>query len=440
MPNNKHLTLDDRTYIQTGLNEGRSFRRIARSLDKDPSSISKEVRKNRTFTNVGAVGRIPNKCINRHDCSISGLCDKSRCAAFCRSCNKCNKVCPEFKEDRCDLLSNHPYVCNSCKTRNACVLDKYYYRALSAHRNYEKVLYNCRSGLSFTESELMCMDVLIAPLIKNNQSIHHICVTQADRLLCSERTIYKIINQGVLSVRNIDLLRKVSFRPRRRSNPFKVDRSCRLGRTYEDFQNHLKENPDTPVVQMDSVEGTKGGKVILTIFFQQSDLLVMFLRDHNTSQSVIDVFNFLDETLGREVFIRLFPVLLGDNGSEFSNPNAIESDASGERRTRVFYCNPSSPYQKPQIERSHEFIRMVLPKGRSFDSLLQSDISKLACHINSYTRKKLNDRSPMTVFSFFHGDDTLRKIGLSAIPPGEVNLSPGLFSDSKEVCIDGKDL
>jgi transposase, IS30 family len=439
MPKYKHLTLDDRIFIQTGLNEGRSFRKIARSLDKDPSSISKEVRKNRIFTSAGAVGRIPNKCIHRNACSIRGLCEKYRCNGFCRRCNKCNKVCPEFKEDQCNLLSNHPYICNNCKIRNACVLSKYYYRAIMAHNKYVKVLHDCRNGISLTESELLCMDELITPLVKNSQSIHHICVTQADKLLCSERTIYKIINQGILTVRNIDLPRKVRFRPRRQTNPFKVDRRCRVGRTYEDFQNYLKENPDTPVVQMDTVEGNRGGKVILTLFFLQTDLMPMFLREQNTSQSVIDVFNFLDQTLGRETFSRLFPVLLGDNGSEFSNPGAIEFDALGQRRTRVFYCNPSSPFQKPQIERSHEFIRMVLPKGRSFDNLVQSDITRLTCHINSVIRKKLNNRSPLTVFSFFHGDDTLLKLGLSAIPPEAVNLSPRLLADTKEVRKDGKD-
>ena len=440
MPDQKHIGSEGRIFIQVGLNEGKSFRHIASYLDKDPSSISKEVRRNRIFTAAGAAGRIPNKCIHRSDCSIRGLCGKNACTGYCRSCKKCNRVCPEFKKDCCPLLANPPYVCNGCKTSRTCVLDKYYYRASAAQKNYKQKLCDCRSGLSLTESELLCMDELITPLIKNNQSIHYICATQADKMLCSERTIYKIIDQGVLRVRNIDLLRKVSFRPRRKTKQFKVDKSCTIGRKYEDFLDFMKENPDIPVVEIDSVEGRKGGKVILTVFFRQSDLLLMFLRDHNTSQSVIDAFNFLDEILGREMFSRLFPVLLGDNGSEFSNPNAIESDISGQKRTIVFYCEPSSPYQKPHIERSHEFIRMVLPKGKSFDHLDQSDITRLACHINSYIRKKLNERHPISVFSFFHGDEILQKIGISAIPPGEVNLSPSLFAYKKDACIDEKDI
>ena len=158
-----------------------------------------------------------------------------------------------------------------------------------------------------------------------------------------------------------------------------------------------------------------------------------YLRDHNTSQSVIDIFNNLDGLLGREAFRRLFPVILTDNGSEFSNPRAIEYDALGQQRTSIFYRDPSSPHQKPEIERGHEFIRMVLPKGKSFNHLTQSDLDLLACHINSLVRKKLNDRPPTATFSFFHGELILRKLGLQTIPPEDVTLTPALLSASKEV-------
>jgi IS30 family transposase len=191
---------------------------------------------------------------------------------------------------------------------------------------------------------------------------------------------------------------------------------------------------------MDSVEGCKGGKVLLTILFTQSDLMLIYLRDHNTSQSVIDVFNSLYEELGRETFMQLFPVILTDNGSEFSNPLAIEYDENGQMRTRLFYCDPSSPHQKPEIERNHEFIRMVLPKGKSFDYLTKADVNMLACHINSLIRKKLNDRPPITAFSFFHGDLVLRKLGLQAVPPDEVTLIPELLSVSWKVSKPEKNL
>jgi len=427
MSNQKHLTLDDRNYIHSGLNTGKSFRQIANHLDKDPSTISKEVRQHRSRLLTGPVGRISNKCIHRADCIVSGLCDHICGRQFCRHCNKCNAKCPDFQEEHCLLLSRPPYVCNGCVSLNRCILTRYLYKALPADHDYRTNLSTSRTGLSFTEEELQYMDELLTPLVRKKQSIHHICVSQADKILCCERTVYKLIEQSALTVRNIDLPRKVRYRARNTSKPFKVDKRCRIGRTYQDFLDYMNEHPDTPVVQIDSVEGHKGGKVLLTIFFTQADLLLMFLRDRNTSRSVIDIFNDLYEVLGKETFQRLFPVLLGDNGSEFSNPHAIECDVEGRMRTRVFYCNPSSPHQKPEIERSHEFIRMILPKGKSFDALNQSDVNLMTCHINSLIRKKLNNRSPIAAFSFFYGDSILRKLGLQEIPASEVNLTPALL-------------
>lgn len=138
---------------------------------------------------------------------------------------------------------------------------------------------------------------------------------------------------------------------------------------------------------MDSVEGRKGGKVLLTIYFRNSSLMLAFIRDVNTARSVTDIINQLYELLGHEAFVNLFPVILTDRGSEFTNPLAIEFNENNERRTRVFYCDPQRSDQKGGCEVAHEMIRRVLPKGTSFDGLIQDDINLMMSHINSYTRK-----------------------------------------------------
>jgi IS30 family transposase len=214
--------------------------------------------------------------------------------------------------------------------------------------------------------------------------------------MCSEKTIYNYIDACLFDVRNIDLPRKVKFRERYKKPEFKVDKGCRIGRNYEDFNAFLDKNPDTPVVQMDSVIGIKGGKCLLTIHFVDTSLMLAFIRDVNTSQSVIDIFNELESILGKSTFRQLFPVILTDNGSEFSNPKAIEygPEKYGGFRTRIFYCDAGRPYQKGAIEVNHELIRRVLSKGTSFNNLTQEDISLMMNHINSYKRKKLNNRTP----------------------------------------------
>ncbi len=189
----------------------------------------------------------------------------------------------------------------------------------------------------------------------------------------------------------------------------------------------MKDHCDSPIVQIDTVEGRKGGKVMLTIHFLESSLMLAYLRDSNDSNSVSKIFDNLYYTLGAQTYNELFHVILTDNGSEFSNPAAIEAGPEGNLDCRVFYCDPSSPYQKGAIENNHELIRKVLPKGMSFGNFTQDGIAVLINHINSYKRKKLNSHSPYDLFSLLHGKETLKALGISSISPKNVTLIPPLM-------------
>ena len=141
-----------------------------------------------------------------------------------------------------------------------------------------------------------------------------------------------------------------------------------------------------------------------------------------------DAFNTLFETLGEEMFREIFPVLLADNGPEFSNPGSLEFAAgSQERRTRVFYCNPYSSYEKPHVENNHENIRKILPKGTSFDSLTQEDVNLVMSHVNSMRRKEYNDRTAIERFIEKFGEKAFAVLGLKAIDAKDVCLLPGLL-------------
>lgn len=245
--------------------------------------------------------------------------------------------------------------------------------------------------------------------------------------MVSESTLYRLINYNLFSARNIDLPRKVKYSRRKKTKVFKVDKSCRLNRTYDDYLKYLEKHPDLPVTQMDTVEGSKGGKVLLTIHFVNAEFMIAFLRDSNNSQSVIDIFERLYLELRCDVFMSMMPIILTDNGSEFSNPKAIEYDRQGNQRTHVFYCNASSPGQKGSIEKNHELIRYVLPKGTSFDNLTQEDITLLMDHINSYSRESLGNKCPYDAFEFFYDASILQALNCHRIPPNEVNLTPALL-------------
>lgn len=429
MSNNKHLDLSQRIVIEQSLNKKLSFKAIRREIDKDCTTISKEVRSRRQFKKTGAYGRPFNDCIYRFSCNLSGCCNDPTCRNnFCKFCPNCHKVCSNYKKENCILLNHPPYVCNGCDKRNNCTLEKALYSASSAQKEYELIRSESRQGVQISEEEAIRLNQIISPLVAKGQSPHAICVNHMDELMCNERTIYNYINNGILSVKNIDLPRKVRYSIRKpKKDNFKVDKQCRIGRTYNAFCNYMQKYPDTPVVQMDSVEGRKGGKVLLTIHFTIPQLMLAFIRDSNTSQSVIDIINRLYLELRPDIFDELFPLFLVDNGSEFSNPLAIELDAQGNQRTRVYYCDPSAPYQKGALENNHELIRRIITKGTSLDCLTQDDIKKMMNHINCYPRKNLGNKTPYEVFSALYGEDLLKKLGVSFIPPDEVTLRPSLL-------------
>jgi len=430
MCNNKHLTQEERNIIEQRLSCKESFKNIAREIEKDPTTIAKEVKNHIQFRKTGCYGRAFNDCKHRMDCPVMHLCGNLQCKHYCRFCKShmCSSQCHEYQKEICPRLSKPPYVCNGCEYRTSCTLEKKVYSATYAQREYEAVRSECRQGLQISEGEALRLDSIISPLLMKGQSLHHICINHADEIMVDQRTLYSYVDKGIFTARNINMPRVVRMgRRKKNKDHFKVDKKCRMGRTHQDFLKFMQEHPDFPVVEMDTVEGKTGGKVLLTLHFTIPQLTLAFIRNANTSQSVIDIFNQLYMELGPDTFRKLFPVLLADNGSEFSNPSAIENDLHGCQRTRIFYCDPQAPYQKGAAENNHSLIRRIIPKGTSFDNFTQQDITLMVNHINSYGRLNLGNRTPYWVFASLYGEEILRRMNVELIPPDKVTLHPSLL-------------
>ena len=384
MTKHKHLTLSDRNDIQLGLERGETFKAIGQLILKDPTTVSKEVKRNRQV----------------------------------RDSTSNNLPCP--------LLDKAPFVCNGCpKRRQNCGFKKIFYLAKQAQKQYEQTLVEAREGIPLNSKTFWDMDKIISDGVKKGQHIYHILKTH--NLDVSSSTVYRHIRKGYLSIAPIDLARAVKFKERRKSNLPSIPKEAKKGRSYEDFQNYLALNQLDSWLEMDTVMGRMGGKVLLTFNLSFCNFIFARLLDNKTALEVTKHLYDIKNTLHQadKDFFQLFPVILTDNGGEFARVDDIEMDVRGE--SKLFFCDPNRSDQKGRIEKNHTLIRDILPKGTSFDNLTQEDINLVCSHVNSVKRAALNGKSAYELFAFTYGEEIPKLLGISKIPAEDVCQSSTLL-------------
>lgn len=429
------ITLSDRIAIEAGIFGGHTLKEIATSLYKHPATISREIRKNSTpFCGIKVAGK---DCRLATGCKSKHLCSKEGCTRRCVFCIEldCRTLCRRYDNSTCMLLNRPPYVCNTCNRRRSCQIDRVYYSAKNAEALATRRRSNTRMGIHLIGSKLEKLDRLITPLIMKGQPLTHIYAEHQKTLGVSQRTLYNYIDAGVLSIRNMDLRRKVGYRPRKKKNDGTsrmLQQNFRKNRTYEDFQRYMIQNPGMPIVEMDTVRGIRErGNRILTMIFCESNLMLMFLIRDGKAETVVEVFDWLTSLIGIERFRKLFPVILTDNGSEFKYTENMELTVDGQQRTRMFYCDPQASWQKPHIEKNHQYIWYVLPKGQPFNMYTQEDMCVLMNHINSTRRNKLDKASPYELVKSSEMKYLMQQMGLYRVPPDEVQLNKELIKRQK---------
>lgn len=415
------------------LDEDHSFQEIANTLGKDPTTISKEIRRNITIHHPKRE-QPTNKCLYSYTCQLTNICNKDKPCSHvrkCKQCNYCNKKCSKFTPNACyNRTHKAPYVCNGCQDRKICRLTKRYYIAENSQDKYKTLLTESRQGINLTFDEHKNLNTILSENVKRGQTLAHIYYTHKNDFNCSLSTLYRYIDQCVLDVRNIDLPRKVKYKPRK--PVIKISKETKMAsrthRTLEDFNNFILTNNIDDYVEMDTVLGSRESQVsLLTIMFRRTRLMLLFTLDEHTADNVCEVFDYLELSLGSELFEKMFPCILTDNGCEFMSAYEIEHRADGSKRTNLFYCNPNSPYQKGAIEKNHEFIRYVLPKGTNFNHLTQQKVTLLANHINSLKRGSLNENSPISIAKMLYPQEFFTRLHLYEIPADDVMLKPSLL-------------
>lgn len=224
--------------------------------------------------------------------------------------------------------------------------------------------------------------------------------------------------------------RRVKYKIRNKNKRnSKKDYSYRIGRTYDDFKKLLEKNPSINVVEMDTVVGSsEKGKVLLTLLFRNFNFMIARLLPDKTSASVKKELDNIEKIIGTDLYKRIFKYILTDNGGEFQRPEELETSIDGSKRTWIYYCDANRSDQKAKVEKNHEYIRYIIPKGTSMDNYIQSDIDLMMSHINSTAREVLNFAVPFDMASVYLGMDSMSKLNLSKIQPDDIILKPYLIN------------
>lgn len=391
----KHLSIQDRNDILSFLQRNMKLIEIAHYLQCDPRTIAKEVKNHRILKLTSD----PNKCIHRMTCHTIGLC--GFCTTYeCRRCKRkqnCNELCKRFELiPSCKRLYKFPFTCNGCNKRNSCRLNKYEYNSIVANQSYRTTLIESRNHIHLTDEEIEKIDLIVSPLIKNNIS-PEIILHEHPELGISLTTLYKLIDSNKLSIKNIDLKRKIRRRVRKskKDKSTKFEPICKTNRYYDDFLECISLYPNLDVWEMDTVEGKKGGKALMTLLQRKTNFMLVFLINSICKEEVSLVFKKIKKRLGDLLFSQTFPIILTDNGREFFDISGIENSyITNERLIRLFFCEPRQSQQKGKIEKNHEHIREIIPKGKEMDFLTEDDVNLISLHINNYLRPSLDFASP----------------------------------------------
>lgn len=390
---NKHMSMEERQEIQECLDKGMTFKAIARRIGKDQTTVSREVKRH-IVVRAGGNMNIPDE------------------------------LCPNLRKA--------PFVCNPCQKRHGCRRTKHFYFAKKAQSDYESLLVECRTGIPLNKEQFYINEQIITDGIKRGQHLYHIL--QNNDLGVSKSTVYRHIQKGYMSVAPIDLPRMVKFKPRRQHAREFVPTVAKKGRTYSDFLDYCQEMGMTTWVEMDTVIGRVGGKVILTLDFTFCNFMAGFLLENKSAAEVTRAISELKQRLTENdlSFGRLFPVILTDNGGEFSNVAALENSPDGAKETSLFFCDPCKSYQKPHVENTHTMFRNIVPQGKSFDGFTQDMVSLIFSHVNGVSRMSLGGRTAYEMFTFTFGVQAASALGINRIDARDVMQTPALVtSDHK---------
>ena len=370
-----HLTDDDRKTISNMLAHKARCIEIARKIGCDPTTISKEIKKNRIIS----------------------------------------KEAKGDKKILCKKLEKYPFVCLDCpKKYKDCTLTQLRYDSGFAQKKYEYRLHETRKGINLTPEEHKQLNIALKEGLLSKKSIYSI--VRSSKIDVSLPTVYRYIKERKVDVTRMDLPYAVTYKKRKKTNKKyeypennKVDRH---NRTYVDYLAYRKTHINEMTVQMDFLGSIKmDSKSILTLIIPDIHFSILRIIKNKNSEKVVEVFDELENRLGYEKFNEVFPSILTDRDPCFSDILGIEfSKESGIQRTYLFFCDAFKSNQKASVENLNKQIRKFFPKGKSIDHLTQDDIDTINRILVESPLFSLDGYSPKEAFITLFGQEVFDKL------------------------------
>lgn len=370
----KHLTLEQRKVISSGISRNYKLKEIAETIGFDPTSISKEVKRNRDSISIG------------------------------KNITNCKKI------------SRWPYVCTGCnkKYNNQCFFTKYKYDANSAQNKADINLIASRKGLDIDSEDFKKLDKIIKNGIDNKKSIYQITIENKSEIDKSITTIYRYINNGYLSTKKIDLPYAVTYKKRKRKDKYDYSNNNidRTGHTYLDYLAYLHKHPGTYVWQLDFLGSIKTDtNNILSFILPNLQFVLLDLIKNPNQEKVVAFFDDLEERIGTDAFIELIPIILTDRDANFTDINGIcFSKITGEERCKLFFCDPYVSSQKPNVENMNKQLRLFFPKGKTIDTYKKQNIKNINETLLNRPLKSLDSYTPREAFIKVFDEELFTKL------------------------------
>lgn len=370
----KHLTLEQRKVISNGISRNYKLKEIAETIGFDPTSISKEVKRNRDSISIG------------------------------KNITNCKKI------------SRWPYVCTGCnkKYNNQCFFTKYKYDANSAQNKADINLIASRKGLDIDSEDFKKLDKIIKNGIDNKKSIYQITIENKNEIDKSITTIYRYINNGYLTTKKIDLPYAVTYKKRKHKDKYDYSNNNidRTGHTYLDYLAYLHKHPGTYVWQLDFLGSIKTDtNNILSFILPNLQFVLLDLIKNPNREKVVAFFDDLEERIGTDAFIELIPVILTDRDANFTDINGIcFSKITGEERCKLFFCDPYVSSQKPNVENMNKQLRLFFPKGKTIDTYKKQNIKNINETLLNRPLKSLDSYTPREAFIKVFDEELFTKL------------------------------